>query len=85
MSVRVRACVALAALICGTLVAAGAGTGAPSTSRSVLFGVNDILYGTFPSNGAQGMADNIIAGYQEIVDACRGARRDDLCSPANHD
>ncbi|HEU5074752.1 MAG TPA: GDSL-type esterase/lipase family protein [Polyangiaceae bacterium] len=39
----------------------------------VLFGVNDILYGTFPSSGAQGMADNIIGGYQDIVEACRAA------------
>lgn len=39
----------------------------------VLFGVNDILYGTLPAGGAQGMADNIVAGYREIVDACRAA------------
>lgn len=39
----------------------------------VLFGVNDILYGTFPASGAQGMADDILAGYQSIVDACRAA------------
>jgi len=39
----------------------------------VLFGVNDILYGTFPGGTAQGMADAIVGGYQDIVDACRGA------------
>ncbi len=39
----------------------------------VLFGVNDILYGTFPSSGAQGMADDIVGGYQDIVEACRAA------------
>lgn len=39
----------------------------------VLFGVNDILYGTFPSSGAQGMADDIIDGYRDIVEACRAA------------
>ena len=39
----------------------------------VLFGVNDILYGTFPGGTAQGMADAIVGGYQDIVDACHGA------------
>jgi len=39
----------------------------------VLFGANDIIYGTFPGGTAEGMADAIVAGYQDIVDACRGA------------
>jgi hypothetical protein len=46
---RMRVVVALAALVCGTLVAAGAGTGASTTSRSVLVGLNDdswLLHGS---------------------------------------
>jgi hypothetical protein len=41
MTLRIRAAVALAAVICGTFLVAGVGTGASTVSRGVLYGVND--------------------------------------------
>ena len=43
MRLRPRAFLAFAALLGGTLVLAGAGTGASTSSRSVLYGINEFL------------------------------------------
>lgn len=87
MSLRKRAALALAAAMCGTLVAVGIGAGAAKSPRSILYGVNDDAWLYHGAGSLESRLDTLDRLGTEVVRVTIRwddvARREPL-SPRNH-